>query len=131
LSVSRSSSQTKNNIVTEKGSKSRSRSVSHPKKKTPERKKKEKDTINSYIVMSPSSSRRVNPDENPNEPADNYEIKSKGPVLKKELQRILSHQSWNQFNVLNATPTMRRVTRNTLNKNKLRKNKKYHYNQGL
>jgi len=103
---------------------STSRKRSHSAKiKTPP-KKKDKGAYISYIQLSPSTSRRTTSDVNPNEPADNYQVKPRGPILKKELQRILSHQSWNQFDILNKSATMGRVTRNSLSKPKIRKNKK-------
>jgi len=50
--------------------------------------------------------------------------KNKGPILKKELQKILSHQSWNQFDLLNASKMMGRVTRNSYNRANVRKGRK-------
>lgn len=108
--------------------------VSKTKKKTEKVQKRgpnKKLLKESLIKFATPKSSRKNSGENPNEPNDNYKQSEKTVGLKKELQKILKNQQQDQFEVFNNTKSMGRTTRNSYNKNKLRKNKKYHYNQGL
>ena len=93
--------------------------------KTPEPKFRE--TIGGRQEQRSVSSRRKKLDY---ETDDEGDYKVKGPVLKKELQKILSHQSWNQFDLLNASKMMGRVTRNSFNRATLKKGRKNRASQG-